>query len=565
MGNERSGKSGIISEASALSASLPFRLLAGLDGWHLIVILSAAIIITPLTVIFGSFINPAWDIWKHFADTLLIELISNTLWLILGVGTTTLLLGVGLAWLTASYDFPGRAFFSWGLLLPLAIPTYVLAFTALGIFDFSGPVQSLLRELFGKNFWFPEIRSPFGVSLVMGLALYPYVYLLARSAFLSQGSRALEVAQSLGYSRRNGFFKVALPMARPWIAAGLLLVLMETLADFGAVSIFNYDTFTTAIYKAWFGFFSLSGAAQLSSILVTIAFLLVTLESSSRARMRYYQPGKPGQPGQRVKLSGRYKWGALFIASSVFFVAFALPVGQLIIWSVEVFSEEFGGRYFDYLGHSLLLAFLAMATITTFSLLVAYANRRHADKLTKILVRISNLGYALPGTVLAVGIFMPIAVLDNILVDIASSWFGVESSGFIRNSIAIMILAYLCRFLSAGYQSVETAMHRITHSIDEAALLAGEKGLSLLRKIHFPLLRGGLLTGATLVFIDVMKEMPITLMTRPFGWDTLSIKIFELTSEGEWERAALPALTLVLAGLIPIALLTRAGEVGKGS
>ncbi len=451
--------------------------------------------------------------------------------------------------------------FAWALLLPLAMPTYVLAFVTLGLFDLSGPVQTFLRSWSGTGkIWFPQVRSAPGIILVMSFALYPYVYLLARSAFKTQGKRALEAAQSLGCSRMASFFKVALPMARPWIAAGLLLVLMETLADFGAVSIFNFDTFTTAIYKVWYGFFSLPAAAQLSSLLVGIVFIVMAVEHKMRQKMRFTQSGRSGLEFNRIRLAGWPRWAASLFAATVLMIAFVIPFAQLVIWSHQIFAAELNYRYLGFLGRSLFFAFLATAAVCFYALLLAYAHRRHTDRATRMLVRIATLGYALPGTVLAVGIVIVIAFADRLLAGMLKSVSGFESGTLIQGTIFTVLAAYMVRFMAVGYNSIGSAMHRITPSLDEASLSMGVKGFSLLRRVHIPILKNGLLTAAMLVFVDVMKEMPITLMTRPFGWDTLAVKIFELTSEGEWERAALPAVVLVLGGLVPVIILTKQTE-----
>ena len=531
------------------------------SGWQLLTLAIALLVLVPLFVIALAWLEPAWDIWKHFRETLLTRLILNTLVLVAGVSAGTLLLGITLAWLTGACSFPGRKIFSWALLLPLAMPTYVLAFVFLGILDYSGPVQTQLREWFGREAWFPDVRSAYGVILVMSLALYPYVYLLARNAFRTQGKRALEAAQSLGCSPAGGFFRVVIPMARPWIAGGATLVLMEALADFGAVSIFNFDTFTTAIYKAWFGFFSLSAAAQLSSLLVAMVFILVALEQRLRKRMRFAQ-GRITPQSERIQLTGARGWLATGYCLMILGIAFLLPAAQLLTWSLEIFHEEFDSRYLGLFSHSLILGLLSAILIAMTALLLAYAGRRHQDRLTHGLIRTATLGYALPGTVLAVGIFIPLAWLDNQLISLSRNLFNIETTQLLQGTILIMITAYMIRFMAAGFKSIDSAMHRVTNNIDEASRLMGLRGVKLLYKVHLPMLRGGIFTALTLAFVDVMKEMPITLMTRPFGWDTLAVKIFELTSEGEWERAALPSLALLLSGLLPIVLLMR--ETDKG-
>ncbi len=532
-----------------------------IDPWQWIAFVIASGTALPLLVILFSFLHPVQEIWRHLVQYLLADILLNTAVLTAGVLTMTFGLGVSLAWLTGVCDFPGRKIFAWALLLPLAMPTYVLAFVTLGLFDFSGPVQTFLRSWSGTGkIWFPQVRSAPGIILVMSFALYPYVYLLARNAFKTQGKRALEAAQSLGYSRMASFFKVALPMARPWIAGGLLLVLMETLADFGAVSIFNFDTFTTAIYKVWYGFFSLSAAAQLSSLLVGIVFIVMAVENKMRQKMRFTQSGQPGMEFNRIRLVGWPRWAASLFAATVLMMAFVIPFTQLVIWSHQIFAAELNYRYLGFLGRSLFFAFLATGAVCFYALLLAYAHRRHTDRATRMLVRIATLGYALPGTVLAVGIVIVIAFADRWLAGLLKSVSGFEAGTLIQGTIFTVLAAYMVRFMAVGYNSIGSAMHRITPSLDEASISMGVKGFSLLRRVHIPILKNGLLTAAMLVFVDVMKEMPITLMTRPFGWDTLAVKIFELTSEGEWERAALPAVVLVLGGLVPVIILTKQTE-----
>ncbi|WP_430230262.1 ABC transporter permease [Nitrosomonas communis] len=500
---------------------------------------------------------PADDVWKHLVDTALFTLLINTFWLSVGVVVGTSLLGVSLAWLTAIYQFPGSRFFSWALLLPLAIPAYVTAFIVLGLFDYTGPIQTTLRTWLGSELpWFPDLYGRGGVTVVMILAFYPYVYLMARNAFLTQGKRLLEVAQSLGLNRKQGFFKVALPMARPWIAGGIMLTLMETLADFGTVSVFNYDTFTTAIYKAWFGMFSLPAASQLASLLITLVFVLIIIEQQFRARMRFAET-KRSSHADRIVLSGWKACTAICFAASVLFFAFVLPIMQLSGWAAHSLMQSFDQRYLEFLLHSLLLS--AMATLITcfVAILLVYAVRLYSNTFTRIAVRIATIGYALPGAVLAVGIFIPLAWLDDQLNEWLLTLFQIEAGLLIQGTVGVMLIAYMTRFLAVAHYPIDSAMQRITRSIDEAAMGFGLTGWAVLRSVHLPMLKTGIFTAAALVFVDIMKEMPITLMTRPFGWDTLAVRIFSLTSEGEWQQAALPAVTLVLAGLVPIILLMR--------
>jgi iron(III) transport system permease protein len=534
-----------------------------LGGWHLLSLVLAAVVALPVLVIVASWLHPQTEIWRHLADTVLSRLMLNTLLLVAGVGTGVLVLGVGLAWLTAMCDFPGRRFFDWALMLPLAMPAYVLAFIALGLFDFTGPLQTLLRERFGAGgYWFPDMRSAGGVIAVMVLVFYPYVYMLARSAFLTQGRATLEAARVLGMGPWRAFFHGVLPMARPAIAAGTALALMETLADFGAVSVFNYDTFTTAIYKAWFGLFSLQAASQLASLLLLFVALALISERRLRGRARFHVA--PHAPRARADaLRGVRAWLACVAAGAVFFFAFLLPVLQLLQWAWQTLPEGIDRRYLEILGHTLTLGALAAAITVSCALALAYIRRHQSDGLTRAAVGMATLGYALPGAVLAVGIMLVFTSLDNAFASFMR-WFDEGWSGrILGGTVAALLFAYMVRFLAVAYGPIESGLARIHPALGEAARNLGAGSLETVRRIHLPLLRPGLMAAALLVLVDVMKEMPATLMLRPFGWDTLAVRIFELTSEGYWERAALPALTLVLVGLLPIVLLIRRSAGGR--
>jgi iron(III) transport system permease protein len=535
--------------------------LRSLFSMRTVAVIAALCVLTPILVVLSSVLQPGTDVWRHIVDTLLADLITNTAVLCAGVLVGTFCLGVGSAWLTAVCDFPGRSILNWALMLPLAVPTYVLAFVFIGLFDFSGPVQTLLRNHWELSLkWFPNVRSAGGVIIVMSLALYPYVYLLARNAFQTQGKKSLEVCRALGHGPFRAFFRASLPMARPWIASGLMLVLMETLADFGAVSIFNYDTFTTGIYKAWFGFFSLSAAAQLSSVLLVFVLLLIVVEQQMRQRMHFHQVGSMSPETGRIALGGWKKWSAFGSLTAVVTVAFIVPCIQLIVWTIASVSVELDSRYIGLLVRSLLFSTMAAAVITAMGLLMAYTRRQHSDFLTKWLIQLSTMGYALPGTVLAVGIVIMVNTADKPVVWAIREIFGIQVSSVFNGTIITVLFAYSVRFLTAGFNSINSSLLRVTRNLDEASTLLGITGYKLLSRIHIPILKKGLFMAAMLVFIDVMKEMPITLMTRPFGWDTLAVKIFELTSEGEWQRAALPSVTLVLAGLLPLMLLNKKAE-----
>ena len=521
----------------------------------LVALAISALAVTPILVILSAVLHPEEALWVHLIETTLPELALNTLLLSVGVAIGTGTLGTILGWLTASCDFPGRRFFSTALLLPMAVPAYVFAFVFLGLMDFSGPVQGLMYAWFDIRPF--DVRSPATVCFVMTLALYPYVYVMAKTGFRTQGQRSLEAARILGCTPFTAFFKVALPLCRPWIATGILLVLMETLADFGAVSVFNFDTFTTAVYKAWYGFFSLQTAAQLASILVVIALVLLTGEQHMRKKMRFTQTGNRAT---RIPLTGKKALWASILCTIVFILGFIAPAVQLLVWTFESFSIEFSSQYLEYIINTLLLGITAALVTTCGALVLAYVRRSNHSSVIQWIINSSTMGYALPGTVLAVGIFTPVAYLDNTYITFMQWITGAKATPLLQGTVITLLTAYLIRFMAAAYGAVNSNMQRITPSMDEASTLMNVTGWKMLIKVHLPQLHSGLLTAVLLVLIDVMKEMPITLMTRPFGWDTLAVKIYELTSEGEWERAALPALVLVCAGLLPVFLINNKSD-----
>ncbi len=522
-----------------------------LGGWRLFALVTGAVLGAPIVVTAAAWLFPDHEVWNHLASTLLPEILRNTVILVFGVGSLVMVIGVGLAWLTAVCEFPGRRIFDWALMLPLAVPTYVLAFVFVGMFEFAGPVQSALRDLFGPDIWFPNIRSAPGVVLVMALVLYPYVYMLSRAAFLAQGRAPLEAARVQGLSPTAAFFRVALPMARPAIAAGTALALMETLADFGAVSIFNFQTFTTAIYRAWYGYQSLEAAAQLSALLLLIVLSGLWLERRARGRARFDQ--RTHDRLERIRLRGWKRWGATAAAGSVLFLGFLLPATQLVIWAWGRLDVLDPG-YYSLILNTLTLGGIAAVVTVSVALLLAYGRRVQTDPITQRAVTAATLGYAMPGSVLAVGIMLSFTWIDHGLAWLAAPWGGLGST-FLAGSVGALILAYVVRFMAVGYGAVDSSLERIRPVLRDAARSLGAGEREVIRRVYIPMLRPGILTGILLVGVDVMKEMPATLLMRPFGWDTLALRIFELTVEGHWERAAVPAITLVVVGLIPVILL----------
>ncbi|MEM6406492.1 MAG: iron ABC transporter permease [Pseudomonadota bacterium] len=519
---------------------------------------TTGLVLVPLGVIGFSWTQLNPDTWLHLQQTLLPTLLHNTAVLIGGVGIGVSLLGISLAWLTSLCDFPGRRWLAWGLMLPFALPAYVLAFVFLGLFDFSGPVQHGIRTLFGlPGHWSFEARHPFGVVLVMSLVLYPYVYMLARTAFMAQGRSTFDAARSLGLGTWASFWRVSLPLARPAMVAGLSLALMEALADFGAVSVFNFDTFTTAIYKTWFGFFDLYSAAQLASLLLLLVLLMLWLEQYSRGRARVTQSAKATQG--RIQLHGLVSWLATCYTWGIFILAFVLPVAQLVSW-VWMTQADLSADYLVLTGQTLMLGALAAGLTVGGALVLAFARSYRVGPGTRLSIRLSTLGYALPGSVLAVGVMLSLTWLDQRIADLVQWFTGTDPTLLLTGTLTALFIAYFIRFLAVAYGPVDAALQRLQPSLPEAARTLGVQTGMLMRRLYLPMLRPGLLTAALLVMVDVMKEMPATLLLRPFGWDTLAVRLYEFTSEGEWERAALPALILVGAGLLPVLILERSGR-----
>ena len=520
-------------------------------------LLLASCVSLPIFVIilqWGTLGNGEQVIWQHLFDTKLGRLAGNTLILVLGVGAGVTLLGVSLAWLTSVCEFPGRRMFEWALMLPMAIPGYVMAFVFLGLFSYAGPVQTGLRSWFGTDIWFPDIQSPGAVILVFSLVLYPYVFLLSRTAFLAQGRSTMDAARVLGLSPFAAFLKVAIPVARPAIVGGVALALMETLADFGAVNVFGYDTFTTAIYTSWSGLFNLTVAAQLASLLLLFVAVAMTLEQYGREHQRYTQNDRR-KTARSYQLQGPKAVAATLFCSLVLAIAFVVPVAQLLVWVSKNFATDLDSSYFEFFLHTIGLAAIAAVATAVIALLLALGKRLAGSmgmrSWQQRAERLATLGYALPGSVLAVGIMLTFNGVDRILASV----FQVQS--LLIGSVFALLLAYVIRFLAVAHAPVEAGLLGIRPSVIEAARSLGASPSRVLREVYVPMLKPGLFTALLIVFVDVMKEMPATLMVRPFGWDTLAVRVFQMTNEGQWERAALPALTLLLVGLVPVILLVK--------
>lgn len=517
----------------------------------------AATVALPLLVVLASWREPAGDVWTHLWRTQLIELIANTLLLAAGVGAGTLLVGAGLAWLVAAFEFPGRRVFEWALVLPLAMPAYVIGFAFLALFDFAGPVQSALRRLAGPDIRLPELRSGWGVMLMMTLVFYPYVYVLARVAFREHGGAALEVARSLGHSPARAFAGVILPLARPSLAAGVALAVMEALADFGTVSTFGYRTLTEAVYRVWTGMFDRVAATQVASVLLMLVLGVLLLERALRGRRRFTGGDRRGG-FPRIQLRGGRAAGAVVACAGVLSLAFVLPVSELVIWALHLGPEERASRGFaDLVASTFLLAAASALLVCVLAVVLAYARRLRPSRTATAAAQFSSLGYALPGAVIAVGVLAPVAWFDGVLAAAAEWMLGQRLGLVLTGSAAAVLFAYAVRFLAVGYQTTEAALGRIPPSLDEAARSLGVTMRVALRRVHMPLMRGGIVSALTLIWVETIKELPATLLLRPFGIKTLAIEVWERTSESLWAEAALPALAIVAVGLVPLLVVTR--------
>lgn len=525
--------------------------------WTLAAALGAGAVAVPIVAVLASLLTPRVEVWAHLWHTQLAALVLNTAVLVAGVGAGTLVLGTGLAWLVVAYRFPGSRVFEWALILPLAVPAYVIGFAFLGLLDYTGPVQTWLRAALGPGARLPELRSAWGVTLVMTLVFYPYVYLLARTAFREHGAATLETARSLGHTRGRALVEVILPMARPALAAGASLAMMEALADVGTVATFGYRTLTEGVYRVWLGMFDRLAATQLASVLLLAAFALLALERALRGRARFVQSHRRG-PGVRPEpLRGWRALAATGVCALVLGLAFGLPVTQLLLWARDATVTMSAARFRALLANTLALAGAAAAGTGLLALVLAYAARAHRTRPVRLAVQFATMGYALPGAVVAVGVLVPLSLVDHPLTRAAERLLGRPLDLLLTGSAAALLFAYAVRFLAVAYQTLDASLARIPPSLDDAARSLGAGRGATLRRVHLPLLRGGLLTALVLVFVETMKEMPATLLLRPFGLDTLAVGIWELTAESLWAEAALPALALVVAGLGPVFLAIR--------
>jgi iron(III) transport system permease protein len=528
-------------------------------AWSVAASIISLIAIGPVLAIGVLALQSSGDTWPHLIANVLPGALRRTLALMGGVGALTLLIGTGTAWLVTMYRFPGRSLFQWLLLLPLAIPTYIIAFCYLELFDYSGVLQSLLRELFGwhsaKDYWFPDIRSVGGAIFVMSMVLYPYVYITARASFLAQSVCVLEVSRTLGRSAAATFFEVALPLARPALAAGVALALMETLNDIGAVEFFGVRTLTVAVYDTWLDRNSLAGAAQIACIMLVFVFAVLLIERAMRANRRYHHTTGRYRDLPEDTLPGAAGWLAAAACSLPVLFGFVLPASVLIHDALAHIAAGLAPEFWQAALHSLMLSASAACLAVTFAVILGYARRQTRSMLIHTLSIIPAISYAVPGTVLAIGLLIPLARLDNSVDALMRSLFDVPTGLLLSGSAFAMVLAYAIRFLAASLGAVEAGLSKISRNTDAAARTLGATISETLWRVHLPLLRPALGAAALLVFVDSMKELPATLLLRPFNFDTLATQVFTLATLYRYEEAGLSALTIVVVSLAPVLLL----------
>ncbi len=528
--------------------------------WTVIVIGMCALVLTPIICVLSAISNNSTEVWQHLASTVLPTYIYNSLMLMLSVGIGVLGLGVSTAWLVSMCRFRGDRWLEVLLLLPMAAPAYLLAYVYTEFLEYYGFVQTGLRQIFGwqnvSDYWFPNIRSLAGAATLLILVLYPYVYLVARVAFLEQSACTLEASRSLGCNPWQSFWRIGLPSARPAIIAGLSLALMETLNDFGTVEFFGVQTFTTGIYRTWFGLGDQKAAAQLATVLMLFVFGLVLIELYSRKQARYFAIKKSGN-ASKYQLKGIRAAIAIFICLIPIVLGFLLPVGLLIQMAVSQGSSIFNESFWQILTNTLVLASITAGLGVVLAVILAYGKRLNPHNLfVSIPVRLSAMGYAIPGSVIAVGVLVSMGAFDNSLDLWMRQNFNISTGLLISGTIAALIFAYLVRFLAVSFNTVEASLVKIKPHLDDAAHSLGYNSTDTLLKIHAPIMSGGLITAMVLIFVDVMKELPATLVIRPFNFDTLAVKVYQYASDERLIEAAAPAIAIIAVGILPVILLS---------
>ncbi|HDO1312416.1 ABC transporter permease [Aeromonas veronii] len=515
----------------------------------------------PVIALLFSAFSAEGDLFRHLADTVLLDYLGNTLGLVVGVVLLSLLFGVPTAWLVAMCQVPGRRALQWALMLPMAMPSYIVAYVYTDLLDYSGPLQAGLRALFGWNspadYWFPAIRSLGGAAWVLALVLFPYVYLLTRASFLEQSVSLIHSSRLLGCTPWQSFRRLSLPLARPAIMVAVSLVAMETLADFATVHFFAINTLTTAVYDTWLGYGSLATAAKLSCLMLLAVVLLIALERRSRSRQQVFQKSMGHEQPLRYPLKGMSRALAGFWCWGLVLAGFGLPFVILLDYGVRYFELSWTPEFVRFAGNSLAISALTALLAMGIALLLGFFRRLDGGIKSLLPLRIAAMGYAMPGTVLAIGVLVPLTALDFAINDLAE-WLGRQGPGLLlTGTITAIVFGYLVRFVAIAIGSVESSMGKISPSLDMAARSLGQGDGGMLRRVHLPLVRRGLFAGAMLVFIESMKELPAALLLRPFNFDTLATHVYQFVSDEMLERGALGAIVIVLVGLLPLIWVNR--------
>ena len=531
-----------------------------IDVWAFGTLAVAFTVALPILVVIGLALAPSGDIWAHLVDTVLGHLVSTTLMLMIGVGVGTFIIGTGTAWIVTMCRFPGKRVFEWALLIPMAVPAYVIAYVYTDILEYAGPIQGMIRDMFGfetrRDYWFPEIRSLGGAITMMTLVLYPYVYLMARSAFLEQSVCVLEASRTLGKGPWASFFKVALPLARPAIAVGVSLVMMETLNDYGTVDFFAVSTFSKGIFDVWMNMNSPTGAAQLASMLLLFVIVLIGLERYGRRKQKFHHTSTHIRALPGFELTGSLAVLAFLACAIPVTLGFLVPAWVLGNYAMVFYQDTLDANFWAFTWNSLRLSGLAAFIAIVLGVFLAYSLRLGQAPWVRGVTRLAALGYAVPGAVLAIGIMMYLGWVDNTLDGWSRSTFGISTGLIFSGTVIAVTFGYVVRFLSLSFGSAEAGLAKITANMDGAARTLGAGPMATLRRIHLPMMKGSIMTAALLVFVDCMKELPMTVILRPFDFETLATFVHQYASDELLPEASLAALSIVAAGIIPVILLS---------
>ncbi|MEM9613711.1 MAG: iron ABC transporter permease [Actinomycetota bacterium] len=526
-------------------------------GWPLSSVVIAALVVAPIAFLAVSVLDPNTEVWRQQWETRLPGQLADTAILLVGVAIGTLLVGGSLAWLVTAYRFPGSRLFGWLLIAPLAMPGYVLGFVTLSVVGFTGPIQGWWRDTFGQDAWFPPVRSMGGAIVVFTLVLYPYVFLLARAALADQAGAAYDVARSLGAGPLEAARRVALPLLRPALAGAAAVVMMETLTDFATVQYFGVDTVSVGVFRIWRGTFDRDSASEFATLVLLVALAIIGLERLLRGRARFGQAGGEAAGLAPTQLTGPKALLATGACSLVLLAAIGAPVIQLVAWAVEEATGPRGtplvDRFVEFLANSATLALLTAAVCIVVAIIVANASRFSRSRSTGFAARLTAVGYAVPGPVVAIGVVLALVALDGLLESIGLGLPGVVATG----SLIGLVYAYSIRFLAPGLQAVESGLTQVPEEMTASARSLGHRPAGIVGRIHLPLGRTSVLTAAVLVGVDALKELPIVLLLRPIGFDTLSVWTFNLATESRFEQAALPALAIIVVAIAPVAILSR--------